>query len=296
MAKAILEVSNNSSSMMRSCQKKFFWHYIEGLRPIRKSNALTLGSILHSAFDMYYKGFSRLDVVKYITDTTDDEISKAGPQDVEPLLITKYTLAGMWLNYPVTMKLDEFKEIKSEMEFRVPVPGMRGVVYVGKVDGLLTDLKGRMWVRELKTTSQTFQQFETKVRQSTQGTGYIWALRKLGFPVNGMIYDYVKKPLLRKGVNEDVATFGARIMHDYSQRPDIYYKRHHSYRIDEELNLFEADLRRVAYDIRKRKQTGQFYRNPDQCWNFNVECPYLKICFREKPDPLTLQLYYEKKP
>lgn len=291
---ATLEISNNSSSIMRSCQKKYFWTYVEGLRPLKKSAALSLGSILHAAFDMHYKNFTALEVMQYINDTMDAQIAKADPIAAEDLSLIKYTLTGMWMNYP--FKLDAFSKIEAEKEFRIKVPGTYGLVFVGKVDGLVTDLNGKMWVRELKTTSQTFQQFESRVRQSSQGTGYIWAMRSLGYPVQGVIYDYIKKPLLRKGVNEDVGTFGARIVNDYSSRPDMYYKRHHSYRLDEELALFENDLRQVAKDIRRRSKDGQWYRNPEQCWNFNSECPYLKICFRKVPDLLTVELYYERKP
>lgn len=289
----MLEISNNSTSIMRSCQMKYRWNYIEGLKPIKKSAALSLGSVIHSAFDMFYCGFSHSDVLKYISDTMNDQISKASPTEVEEIVIIKYTLLGMWTSYP--FKLDGFTKIEPEKEFRIKVPGTRGIEFVGRVDGLVTDINGKMWVRELKTTSQTQQQFEVRVKHSSQGTAYVWAMRKLGFPVQGMIYDYVKKPLLRKGVNEDMNGFGTRIFNDYGTRPDVYYKRHYSYRTDAELVLYEQDLKSIAYDIRRRRKDGKWYRNQDQCWNFNQECPYLKICFSSVPDPLTIQLYYERK-
>lgn len=289
----MLEISNNSSSIMRSCQKKFYWHYIEGLKPMRKPTALSMGSVLHEAFDMYYNNFPVVDVLKYIKDTMDATISKQSPSEVEESILVKYILVGMWMSYP--FKLDQFSKIEPEKEFKVRVPGTRGILFVGKIDGLVTDLNGKMWVRELKTTSQTFQQFETKSKHSSQGSGYIWAMRKLGYPVEGIIYDFVKKPLLRKGINENIDQFGARIINDYSTRPDIYYKRHFSYRTKEELELFEEDIRSVANDIRRRKKDEKWHRNQDQCWNYNSECPYLKICFSKVPDPLTVQLYYQSK-
>lgn len=289
----MLELSNNSCSIMRGCQKKYYWNYIEGLRPLRKSSALSLGSVLHQAFDMYYNNFTIIEVLKYINDTMDEQLAKASPTEVEEIFLNKYILTGMWSSYP--MKLDGFSKIEPEKEFRIKVPGTRGIIFVGKVDGLVTDVNGRMWVRELKTTSQTFQQFEVKARHSSQGTGYIWAMKKLGFPVNGVIYDFIKKPLLRKGINENIHQFGQRIIADYKARPDIYYKRHHTYRINDDLEMFENDLRSVAYDIRRRNKDNKWHRNPDQCWTYNSECPYLKICFNKTPDPLTVQLYYDKK-
>lgn len=289
----MLEISNNSTSIFRACQRRYAWNYIEGLKPIRKPHALTLGGILHEAFNQYYLKVDPDDILKYIMTTMDEEISKAGPHEAEDFLIVKYTLVAMWTSFP--FKLDGFVDILPEMEFRVPVPGMKDVVYVGKVDGLIIDQQDRTWIRELKSTSQAFSLFETRVKQSPQGTGYIWALRKLGHQVQGMIYDYTKKPLLRKGVNEDVATFGMRIIQDYKQRPDIYYKRHYSYRSDEELALFEEDLKSVAQDIQQRIKDNRWHRNQEQCWSYNSECPYLRICFKKEPDPLTISLFYEQK-
>ena len=288
----MLEVSNNSTSIFKSCQMKYKWNYVDGLKPLRKSNVFSMGTILHKAFEIYYNNIS--DPFKYIDDTTKDLVANALLQDdVEDYTTMRYTLLGMWTYSP--FKVTDFKKVEPEMEFRVKVPGTRGIVFVGKIDGLVTDLNGRLWVRELKTTSQAFAQFELRSRQSAQGTGYLWAMRRMGIPVEGILYDYVKKPLLRKGVNENMDQYGQRIMYDYGNRPDVYYKRHPSYRSDYELDLFEQDLRSASLDIRKRTHDGKWHRNSDQCWNYNSECPYLKICFRQ-PDPLTISVYYNIKP
>lgn len=289
----MLEISNNSSSIMRSCQMKYKWYYIDGLKPVKKSSSLSLGSLLHQSFEMFYNGFNIIDVVKYIADTMDEEIAKASPTEIEDLTISKYTLVGMWVHSP--FKLDGFSKIEPEKEFRIPIPGMRGVLYVGKIDGLVTDLKGKLWIRELKSTSLPFHMFEAKSRYSAQTTGYVWAMRQLGIPVVGIIYDYIKKPLLRKNVREDMHQFGNRIIKDYQTRPDIYYRRHQSYRTNDDLGLFENDLRSVARDIRNRAKDRRWHRNTDQCWNYNQQCQYYPICFQQQPDALSLQLLYEQK-
>jgi hypothetical protein len=109
------------------------------------------------------------------------------------------------------------------------------------------------------------------------------------------MYEYIRKPILRKGANENAEAFGRRIMADYASRPKYYYNRHLSYRNSIELKLFEEDLILLGNDIIDKCQYGKFYRNVDACWNYNSPCPYSNICFAEKPDPLTLQLYYERK-
>ena len=57
----------------------------------------------------------------------------------------------------------------------------------------------------------------------------------------------------------------------------------------------KLDLQNVINDIKRKKKEGSFYRNTDQCFNYNSECPYFKICHQEKPDPLTVKLYYTKR-
>ena len=287
----MLEISINSTSIMRGCPMKYRWRYIDGLVPYKKSSQLSLGSVVHSAFNMYYNRFSDEEIVAYIAKTMYEEISKCSPSESEDLVISKYTALGMWMNYPKDLSC--FSSIKPEMEFRFPV--VDDIEFVGKVDGLV-EKDGKLWVRELKTTALSYSQFENRAKTSPQATGYIWGMRRLGHPVVGVIYDYIKKPLLRKNKSEDMHQFGHRIVEDYKNRPNEYFKRHYSYRSDEDLNIFEKDMIQVAKEIQRHSKANDWYRNPDSCWNFNSECPYKKVCFQSVPDSLTVQLYFTKQP
>lgn len=252
---------------------------------------MTLGSTLHSAFDMFYKKFSTEEVATYINDSFNSEISRISPDEQEDVLISKHICLGMWIAFPKELAI--FKSIESECEFRVKIPDTEDY-FVGRLDGLVKDSLNNLWGRELKTTALSFQQFEKRAKTSAQGTGYVWALKKIGIPAVGMMYDFVKKPLLRKGVNDTVQTFGRRIINDYNSRQDFYFKRHFSYRNDEELKLFENNLIITSKEINDKIKTGNWMRCPENCWAFNSECPYFKICYQEKPDPLTVQVYFNK--
>lgn len=287
----MLEISNNSTGIFRSCQKKYYWRYIRGLTPHRKSTALTLGSIIHLAFNMYYNGFSDEEVVKYITTVSDEEIAKASPDVVESLVIMKYTLLGMWMYYPKDLAV--FTKIVSEME--ITIKFMYGVRLILKVDGLVT-ADGKIWIRELKTSGLSYGQFERKCEVSPQASLYTYALRRQGFDVQGILFDYIKKPLLRKSVKEDKDQFGYRIMMDYKSRPDFYFQRHLSYRSEEALEVFAQDLMSVTRDILLRCRDGRWHRNMDTCWLFNSSCPYLPICHQKVPDALTTELFFKQEP
>jgi hypothetical protein len=266
------------------------------LEPITKLPSLTLGAVLHEGFDLFYKGGSDGEVYDYILDKFNEELSKQEAADREDLLIAKYTAMGMWLYYPY--KKREYQEIASEDKFTVPITD--NVNFVGRIDGRVKQ-NDKWWVRELKTTGLPQRQFEGRCQTSSQGTGYVWAETKLGYDIKGILYDYIKKPLLRKGVNETADDFGRRIVGDYKARPKLYYNRYFSYRTPVDLYHFEEDTKLLAEDIMAKLATmskfniDKFYRNQDQCWNFGSECPYARICFVEKPDNLTVQLYFNRK-
>ena len=287
----MLEISNNSTSIYRSCPKKYYWRYLRGLVPFKRSTALSLGSIVHSAFDMYYSGASSDEVTKFIATTASEEIAKAPPEMSEDLLVMKYTALGMWLYYPKDLSI--FEDIQPELEVKIDF--MDGVSLVLKLDGLLRR-DGNMWIRELKTTGLSFSQFEKRCETSPQCSLYTYAMRKSGVDVQGVIYNFVKKSLLRRHIKENKEQFGRRILNDYQKRPEYYYKRHYAYRSQEHLDLFEEDLKTTARDILTRCKGEDWPRNPDACWNFNSACEYIPICFQKVPDNLTIDLFFKKQP
>ena len=289
-----MHISNNSSTTANSCWKKFYWRYVERLTPIRQSSSLTLGSIVHEAFDLHYKNTPYKDVIKFIAGTFDEEIAKLPPEEQEHLTVAKYTALGMFANFPYK-NLAQFDEVHSEKSFSVKLlNGNRytdGMTFEGRIDGLVKK-NGKWWVRELKTTGQTSRIFSQRINTSSQGTGYVWAMKKLGYDVVGLMYDYVKRPLLRKRMSEDQFEFGNRILKDYADKPEAYFNQVYSYRNTHELNLWEKDIKDQAKEIRRKFKAGDFYRNTGSCYNYNMECPYNKICFEEHTDNLMLSLYF----
>ena len=284
-----MRISYSSTSVARQCWKKFQFKYIEGLEPITKSINLTIGAVVHEAFDLFYKGFGDKEILKHINDSFAIEIAKQEKADIEDLVIGKYTALGMWQFYPYK-SLKEFQEVYSEEQVIIPIGNYELTI---KVDGRIKK-DNVWWIRELKTTSYTQKQFEQRMASSAQVTGYVYGMRKKGYDVKGVMFDYIKKPILRKNKTEDMYQFGNRIMKDYQDRPKLYYGRLYTYRSEQDLKMYEKDMLAVAEEIEKRKASGEFYRNQDACFNFNSECPYKKICFQEKPDTLTLELYFVK--
>jgi hypothetical protein len=250
---------------------------------------VTLGTIVHDAFEQFYLGESDEGVLKYIRNAFDKAISEVGFADQEDLLINKYMALGMWEFNPY--KLEKFEFIAPEESFVV----MLGEdVFTGRVDGRIKK-NGTWWVREVKTTAMNQRQFEGRMQTSSQASGYIWAMRKLGHDVQGVMVDFLKRSLLHKAVDETAHDFGRRVYLDYHDRPKYYFGRIWTYRSPVDFQHYEEDMLGLLEDIKRHTADNKWYRNYDQCWNYNAECPYKKICYQEVPDSLTLELYFKRR-
>ena len=291
----MLELSHTKLGMYRGCSMKYKFKYEQGLEPIMFLPKMKIGSVLHEAIDRVYKGEDEGDIISFIMDEFDEAIGKAELTDQETLLIAKFTALGMFVNYP-WKDLSPYTSIESELPFSVRVGNTRSVRFVGKIDRML-ETKGRFWVNELKTTGLSQRQFDSRSQTSFQGTAYSYAAHKMGYDPAGIMFNVIKRPMLRKFRDETTENFGKRIFKDYSdpKKQAHYYQRVLSYRNADELALFEQDFQTVVRDFRWRRYNDRYYRNTDECWNFNQECPYKKICFTRTRDPLTIQLFYKQR-
>jgi len=251
---------------------------------------------MHEAFYKYYTGTTNQEVIQFIIDEYKKLSATVSLQDQESIDIQKYTALGMWEFYP-HKRLDEFEECFPEMEFEVTVGKLRGVRLVGRFDGLVKK-DGKWWIREVKTTGLGMSQLMGRMQTSNQATTYVYGARKLGIDVQGVMFDCIRRPLLRKRQSERCIDFGKRIITVYKDDEKVLgdrklYKRHFEYRNPTQLKHFEEDTMSVAKDIRRRNRENDWNRNLDQCWNYNALCPYSRICHMETPDKLTLDLFYK---
>jgi hypothetical protein len=293
MLNGTLEVSNTSLNKFNTCQKKWYWDYIAGLKPRYRASNLTLGKTVHEAFDMFYKGKPLQEIINHIDKTYKEEMGKQALEDQEPLYLDGKIALGMFLNYPY--KNLKFDEIESEVEFRVKLG--KGIEFVGRVDGRVLHLNKR-WVREVKTTGEDKIQFEKKMATSAQNTGYVFGVREhTGENIHGVICDYLRKPRLQKRQTETMQEFGQRIYQDYcdKKKEKMYFHRVFTYRTENDLKRWKEDVFTTCKHLRKCMKDNEYSRNTSACWMYRTECPYYRICFQDTIDPLLIDLFYEQK-
>lgn len=284
-----MHISYSAINVAKQCWKKYEWKYIHGYEPIDQGPNLKLGVIIHDALYNYYSGMAPDKVAQFIDDKFLEETHKVEQSDVENIRILQAIARGMWDSFP--KDLLNFQSMLPEHKFELDHNGMR---IEGRLDGLV-QREGKWWVREVKTTSLHQRQFKERMAISEQADLYYWAARKLGFPVEGIMYDALHKPMLRKNQSENAFEYASRIRIDYKMRPEFYFQREYVYKTKTDEKHFEDDLSSFQGDLTFKRRNGDFYRNHNSCISFNSECQYKKICFMEKPDPLTLSLFYTKK-
>ena len=292
----MLNLSYSSTADARSCWKRFYYKDIVGYIPKKRESSLGVGTVIHECFDLHFNKASLQDVLTHIENSYNKIISEElNPNEVERFTIDKSVCMGMWMSYPFSDM--GFQEVLPEKKFEVKLGNMHGVKLVGRIDGLIKK-DDKWWIREVKTTSLSQQQFQGRAAVSYQASGYIYGIEKQEkIKVHGVLYDTIKRPLLRKRVTESASEFADRIVADYAnpKNKDFYYDRYYSYRSDKEMEEFEIDMIKLAREIRTRKRKDDWYRNTDACWTFGKECPYKRICWVDKPNDDMIDAYYERR-
>lgn len=114
---------------------------------------------------------------------------------------------------------------------------------------------------------------------------YHQAATRLGYEPEGVIYDVIKKPLLRpyeinkkRAVAETPDEYGQRILESIAEDPSAYYARQKIPRSLKETRDASVEMIEYVAQMERAKQRGFYPRNPDACTAFNRQCEYFPVC------------------
>jgi hypothetical protein len=117
--------------------------------------------------------------------------------------------------------------MQPEQVFAIRIPGVRGVVMRGKIDGVCTLRDGRHGIIEHKTTSEEIATgalyWDTINRDQIALYGI--AAEKCGKPVDVYLYDVIRKPTIRCGKGETPEEFTERLKADCIGAEEIGTKK-----------------------------------------------------------------------
>jgi RecB family exonuclease len=292
----------------RNCPRKYKNRYLDNLRPRERAEALSFGSVVHTAIELWYRSTStesRLrDVLAYIDDAFENRV-------VDPTQMVQWHLAiAMIRGYAQRYATEDFEVVEVEKEFvgeiRNPDTGRQSQTFriAGKVDGIVRCHDG-LYLLEHKTASTVDASYLDKLWTDTQIALYCYYLRELGYPIVGVIYNVLLKSRLKQGKGEtqeeyevrhaELAAknksgkstakrqmpetddeFQARLTEWYS-RPEAFH-REFIYLSEDRLAMLQDEVWEITQQYLDARRRGKWLLNTSNCFSYQRPCEYLAYC------------------
>ena len=239
-----MKVSISKIRQFKACRRAYFFKYIECLTPVKKADALEIGSNYHSLIEWLYD-HGTLDGVE---EDNSKELAMATAYWKYIYPQVKVKSAEEWFEY----------QLKS------------GDTLIGRVDGIAED---GMLVEHKTTSSEIGPQYEYNLMWDEQILAYM-----LAKDVRKMYYTVCRKPTIRQKQNESEEDFFHRMIEWYDTDTDSKIALLEVERTDEEVKAFEEQLCKVIEDMRFSQTEGSCYPNCLWCNVWGRRCEYSSIC------------------
>lgn len=251
-----------SLDIFLTCRKKFYWRIVRGLTPERKAPALSFGSGIHDALDLYYTDGNMEMAIKKFEETHKD----TEDETLRTVAIGKKVLEWYAKVYP-TEPFEVFG--KPEIGFTFPIGD---IMWGGRID-LPIRWSGDLWVMEHKTTSRLSSYFFHQFELNMQVSSYILALEAFtGEKVQGCMINAIEpwKELKRPTAK--------------SKKPEDHFARSPIPRLPHQKEQFKETVQQVVRDIKICSDKDEWYPNEHSCIWYNRKCPFHQLChFGENP-------------
>jgi hypothetical protein len=250
---------------LMACSKLYRYKILEGWRSKAFGPATSWGRAVHysiEVFDTYmFAGASKdeaLDAaIVALVKEYGEELSQSddNARNLETAVrATVWRADSFYDNQLGTAAMPDGKPAL-EVEFEIPIPGMTGHRFRGRLDKV-GEMDGELYLVDLKTTkSQLTKRFFNYYFPNNQIMAYLWVGRKvLGLPIAGFIIDAIQT-----GVN--FTRFGRHLVTVTAAQIDEW-----------EISMLQALNRTV-----KQHEDGHFPVNFASCGNYGG-CNFLDIC------------------
>lgn len=183
--------------------------------------------------------------------------------------------------------------LATEQSFELPLVNpstlrpSRTWLLAGKIDKIVRLEDGRLAIQEHKTTGDsidTGSDYWPRLRLDQQISLYVLAARQLGFNVETVLYDVIRKPGIepkivdrKSGRRETADEYGDRLTEDIGTRPDFYFARKEIPRLEKDLEEFSYEVWQQAHQLRDCQTVNRWYRNTNSCL-MPYRCDFFDLC------------------
>jgi len=242
------------------CPRKYNLRFNQGRVLKTPQTAPEFGKGIHAGLDSWYMTHDIDKAISVFKETFTEQL------DVDS---KRSHALGEWMirNYAQTYGNQPWKLISSEKEFTLAFG--EDVNFIGRIDKII-EWNNSLWVVDHKTTSGIGPSSTKMAEPNAQFTGYVWAARKLGHAVCGIILDMLST---------------AQGLLSASSRSRLTpLLRYDSYRSDDMLKEWEEEFTRNIAHLRDCELSGQWPASGmfNGACVYYGECPFRKVCCEDR--------------
>jgi hypothetical protein len=195
-------------------------------------------------------------------------------------------------------------KLKFECPLRNPDTGRTTPLWslAGELDAMAL-VDGRELIVEHKSSGLDVSAGSTyweKLKIDSQCSNYFEGARALGYEPLGVLYDVVRKPLLKhlkatpeedrkykkdgslhanqRDHDESLDEYRARLVEDVAARPDFYFARGEVVRLESEELAAAGDMWESAQAINQCQRRDRWARNTESCERYHKLCSFWPVC------------------
>lgn len=196
---------------MRDCERKHYLRYVVGMTKERDALPLRIGKAVHVALQMRGLGETIQDSISKGLEKYRDSLPEAMIIDEEERykekineVIIDCLLTGYFWRWEDMDK--DIEIVANEQQFELPIwnpetgAKSRTFVIAGKIDNIVRLGDGRLALREYKTSGSDIADdadYWKRLTIDTQLSIYYIAALELGFEIQTVLYDVIRKPEIR---------------------------------------------------------------------------------------------------
>lgn len=314
-------ITHSEMSTFKRCQRRWAYQYILGLVPATEAEPLRIGSIFHEGLDLLAKGSQPAEAAQRCIELFLSPRYRTDDWALEAEIVCRLLYAYHW-HYS---QFDGITVLHSEIGFEVPIinpetgRASTSTKTAGKIDKIVRLPDGRIAIMEHKTSTEDISptsDYWRRLRIDTQISHYMSAAKQLGFDVQAVLYDVIRKPGIRPRriqkkeldeiqnsntyhteevhklpepneeghLIETPRMYGARLMQDIISRPEWYFGRAEIPRLDADMDDYRWELWQMQQMRRDAAKHQRYIRNTAECMRMG-KCPYFDICTSANPFP-----------
>lgn len=198
-------LTHSRMTCAKTCLRKHAWRYELGIVLDVDAKPLRMGKAIHLGIEYRAKGRTAEDSTAMVL----EEYDGAAPPNMDPEKVFDFAiervtvgclLNGYFWRWDETMPLEH---LATEQAFELPIVNpetggtCRNFRMAGVIDGIVKLADGRICVKELKTTGDDLapdSDYWARLRIDQQISGYFRAAKALGYDVETVLYDVIRKP------------------------------------------------------------------------------------------------------